>query len=668
MPRFLSIPDKEKDFQSHMLYVLCLLWTVVSSVICSIGFIVSPDLWRRWLLMVAGALFVAIFNLTLNSFGRTFLASWTFTIMLWLLQTIPCYSAGGITAPGILTQTSVILTAGFLLGWRGGLAIGLLTIGADFSMAYLEEIGRLPAPSIQRKPMLRWIGAIIPFGTIIVLQYYATNHLRIGLLALQREIVKREEAEKITNQTLHSLKERVKELKTLYAVSHILQDEEAPLKTILREITESLPAGWQFPEITAARICFAGSEYATGNYKPSPYSQRAEIKTDNGSVLSIDVVYLQQSPDFDEGPFLHEERNLINMLVDMIKMNLERRDRRAELKDYRYALDLSYMVSISGADACFTYVNDNFCKATKYTAEELLGQNFDIIRSDYHPPEYFDELAIALQEGKPFRGEFCDKAKDGSLFWVDTTIVPFLDNDGKIYQYLSINHDITERKEADDKIKQSEQLLKKITGQIPGNTYLFEIDESGHSNIIFVSRGRDMFNHSYEFDEITKRPETLREILHEEDKVKFNNAMREAYQNQTLISFQYRIVIDGNTRWRWMQAVPEKDRTGKVQWYGATSDITPLIEYIASIEQIIFDIGHVIRRPLSSMLGLSSVIMDGKLSEKEIREISQKLYLIAEEMDKFIKELNDAYQQKRQNTNQNIDISSLIDKRSSLFN
>lgn len=490
----------------------------------------------------------------------------------------------------------------------------------------------------------------------------------ISFFKIRSLLRERKEAEKITNQTMYNLKERVKEMKTLSVVSRILQDEDTPLRKLFREIVESLPAGWQYPDITAARICFAGTEYATVNYKSSVYCQRAEIKTDSGSALSIEIVYLQQAPESDEGPFLHEERNLLNMLAEMIKMNLNRRERGAELKDYRYALDIGYMIAIAGADTSFTYVNDNYCKISKYSPAELLGKHYGIIMSDIHSPEYLKGLNIALQGGEPYRGEFCNKAKDGTLYWIETTIVPFLDNDGKVYQYLTISHDITERKEADDKIKQSEQLLKQITSQIPGNTYMFEIEESGRTNIHFISRGKDAFNHKFDFEELTENPEALREVLYEEDKIKFNNAMKEAHRTQLPISFQYRIVVDGNLRWRWMQAVPAKDKDGKTFWYGATGDITSLIDYIASIEQIIFDIGHVIRRPLSSMLGLSKLIIDGKLTEKEIHEISQKLNHIAEEMDKFINELNNAYQEKRKNSNHNIDIPSLIDKRSSLFN
>ncbi len=378
-------------------------------------------------------------------------------------------------------------------------------------------------------------------------------------------------------------------------------------------------------------------------------------------------MYLQQMPLADEGPFLNEERSLLNMLLEMLRIDIERRERTTELRDYKFALDIASIVNISDVDGYFTFVNENFVKASKYSTAELMGKHHSILWSGYHAPEYFDELQTAMQHGNSFRGEFCNKAKDGTLYWVDTTIVPFLDEHGKVYQYLSINHDITERKEAEDRIKQSEQLLRKITSQVPGNTYMFEIEENGHSTIIFMNRGTDIFNHGYSMEEIVSEPEKLREILHDDDKVRFNDTMKEAYKTQSAISFQYRMVVNGHTRWRWMQAVPEKSKDGKIIWYGATSDITSLVDYIASIEQILFDVSHVIRRPISTMLGMTKLIVDSNLNENEIKDYAQHLYVISKEMDEFIRELTRAYDEKRKEAQVGINISSSIDKRSSLF-
>lgn len=667
MTNLISIPDKNNDYQRYMVFVLCILWTAVIGIIVSFGFLFFPQLWLRYLTFLLISILVAVFNLSLIQLGHTRLASWTLTIMVWLLITIPCYSGGGIASQGILSQGSVVFTAGLLLGWRGGLAIGLLTILADFVLAYLEVKGLLPTSSVLHTPITRWIGAFIPFGTILALQYFATNHLRSSFVSLQNEMGKREEAEKSLSLTVANLQERVKELKTLFDVGTILQNEDITIKNMAQQIAEILPSGWQYSDIAAARVCIGEIECCTSDFVPSAYSQQAQLTTKNGTKLCVEVVYLQETTESDEGPFLKEERHLLDMLAEMIKINLESRVHQSELRDYKFALDLGSIVSVADADGHLTFVNDNFCKISKYSETELINNHFSIISSDFHPPEYFKELAVAMQAGRPYRGEFLNKAKDDTFYWVDTTIVPFIDENGKVYQYLSINHDITERKNADDKIKESERLLKKITSQVPGNTYMFEIEESGHSTILYLNKGTDVFNHNYDFDEIKKHPELLREVLYENDKAKFNDAMKEAYKTNSPINFQYRIVVNGHIRWRWMQAVPEKNHNGKVLWYGATSDITPLVDYIASIEQIIFDIGHVIRRPVTTMLGMSKLIMDSKLNLNEIKEMSEKFYHISEEMDKFIRELNKKYQKKKQNTDLSIDISPVIDKRDSLF-
>jgi PAS domain S-box-containing protein len=582
-------------------------------------------------------------------------------------MTIPTYSAGGIMAPGIMSQMSVILTAGFLLGWRGGLAVGLLTMATDFGLAYMEIAGMLPAPSVVHTPITRWIGAVIPFGTILALQYYATNHLRSSLTAMQNEIVKREAAEKKLNQTVTDLKERVKELKTLSDVSHILQDEDSSPGKLFQKIVEILPLGWQYPDITAGRISIGGTEYTTRNYKSSEYTLLAETKTTNGTQITVELVYLQPMPLADEGPFLKEERHLINMLIEMIETYLARHEHSKELKDYKYALDMSSLVSISGVDGTFMYINENFCKVTKYAVCELLHKKESIILSGDHSDEYFQDSKTAIQLGKPYRGEFCNKTKDGTLYWVDTSVVPFLNESGEVYQYLSISYEITERRVAEEKIKQSEQVLRRITSQVPANVYMFELDEEGKFKILFMSRGTDLFNHSVNHEDVSQNSDLLGEMFHPDDKAVYNDMLKEAFRTQSAISFQYRMLVNDQIRWRYMQAIPVMDTNGKVVWYGATNDITPMVDYIASIEQFLFDIGHVIRRPISTMMGLTSLVIDSDLAEYELKEISKKLRLVSEEMDNFVRELNVAYNKKRQSTKFKIDTSALIDKRGSLF-
>ncbi len=258
-------------------------------------------------------------------------------------------------------------------------------------------------------------------------------------------------------------------------------------------------------------------------------------------------------------------------LPSAVKLALSQRQALKEVTDYKYALDQSAIVAITDQKGIIIYANDKFCKISKYSVQEIIGQDHRIINSGYHPKSYIENLWVTIAHGNIWRGEFCNRAKDSSLYWVDTTIIPFLNERGKPYQYLAIRIDITERKRAEEDLRQSEIRLNEAQALAHISNWDVDLIRNVHT-------WSDEYYQIFGINKNEVRPslEFLLSHLHKDDAVFVQKMIKEGFDSgkDSVINFRF-VRADGVTRHGHVEWRFEHNKQGRpTRLFGILQDIT----------------------------------------------------------------------------------------------
>ena len=276
---------------------------------------------------------------------------------------------------------------------------------------------------------------------------------------LRQEIEARQRAEKAlseSNNILQAIFDNIPMMLGFY-------DSTGQIKFANRLLEETF--GWSTEELQTLDILVACYPNPTARQQVldwilNPSTGWKEFKTQvrDGRVVDISWmnVRLGDGTCISIGQDITEQKRIEKTLQASIK----------ELADIKLALDKAAIVAITDHQGTINYVNDQFCQISQYSREELLGKNHRLINSGSHSRKFFQQMWETISRGQVWQGQIKNRAKDGTYYWMDTTIVPFLNSQGKPYQYVAIRHDITESKQAEALLKQTQEALSQANEEL----------------------------------------------------------------------------------------------------------------------------------------------------------------------------------------------------------
>ncbi len=389
---------------------------------------------------------------------------------------------------------------------------------------------------------------------------------------MARDITQRRQIEEKLQRQAHDLGERVKELTGLYSLSRLIEKKGNSLEDIFKGVVALIPDAWQYPVKTCARLIVEDKEYTTSNWRDTVWKQTADIHVHGAPFGSIEICYLEQMPNIDEGPFLKEERDLINAIVERLGHVIERMQAAESLylseQKYRNIFENAIEgIFQSTTEGRYISVNQAFARIGGFNSpDEMINTVTDIQREMYiHPEDRIRLIELLKSQDVVNNFEVEIQRKDGILIWISINVKLVEDRTGKTKYLEGTIIDITERKQAEEALRESKERYRTLV-------------DKAFEAIIVIQNGEIVFANPRAYEIVSyprdrTEPKAFMDFLHSEDReIVIGRHLKRLQGEQLGETYTLRLVDQsGKVKWALIS-------TALIDWEGKPATLTFLAD------------------------------------------------------------------------------------------